>query len=338
MIRSVLVLAFAVSGCANTRDAAAGKVEVTADSVSGSVIGRTPADSTAQAVPAGNFSAELQKLRTDINAPIRGLYVNRFAAQSTRKMKRLIDVADSTEINAFVIDVKDEFGLNFRSDDPILQKNAGTQTKVANMKALVDTLNAHGILPIARIVVFKDSVAARMNPNSTIRRADGSIWRDHEGLAWVNPYANAIWDYNIRVAEEMARMGFGEIQFDYIRFPEPYKSLPPQVFPESNGRSKPQALSEFLKQAKTRIDNSVSARPQTYSGLPRRSAVRSKSDSAGSQWWRQSMSCCLWSTPRTTRVGHSESRDRTQLPMTSSTSRSRAGALAPRPLGSRVSA
>ena len=254
MIRSVLVLAFAVSGCANTRDAAAGKVEVTADSVSGSVIGRTPADSTAQAVPAGNFSAELQKLRTDINAPIRGLYVNRFAAQSTRKMKRLIDVADSTEINAFVIDVKDEFGLNFRSDDPILQKNAGTQTKVANMKALVDTLNAHGILPIARIVVFKDSVAARMNPNSTIRRADGSIWRDHEGLAWVNPYANAIWDYNIRVAEEMARMGFGEIQFDYIRFPEPYKSLPPQVFPESNGRSKPQALSEFLKQAKTRID------------------------------------------------------------------------------------
>ena len=254
MIRSVLVLAFAVSGCANTRDAAAGKVEVTADSVSGSVIGRTPADSTAQAVPAGNFSAELQKLRTDINAPIRGLYVNRFAAQSTRKMKRLIDVADSTEINAFVIDVKDEFGLNFRSDDPILQKNAGTQTKVANMKALVDTLNAHGILPIARIVVFKDSVAARMNPNSTIRRADGSIWRDHEGLAWVNPYANAIWDYNIRVAEEMARMGFGEIQFDYIRFPEPYKSLGPQVFPESNGVSKPDNLAAFLKEAKTRLN------------------------------------------------------------------------------------
>jgi hypothetical protein len=254
MIRSVLFLALVVSGCANTRDAAAGKAEVTADSVTGSTIGATRADSSTQAVPGGNFSAELQKLRTDINAPIRGLYVNRFAAQSTRKMKRLIGVADSTEINAFVIDVKDEFGLNFKSDDPILQKNAGTQTKVANMKALVDTLNAHGILPIARIVVFKDSVAARMNPNSTIRRADGSIWRDHEGLAWVNPYANAIWDYNIRVAEEMARMGFGEIQFDYIRFPEPYKSLPQQVFPESNGRSKPQALSEFLKEAKTRID------------------------------------------------------------------------------------
>jgi hypothetical protein len=253
-MRLVLILSLAAFGCANTRDATAGRAEVATDSVTGSAIGATRPDSAAQTAPGGPYSAEIMKLRTDINAPIRGLYVNRFAAQSTRKMKNLIAVADSTEINAFVIDVKDEFGLNFRSDDPILQKNAGTQTKVANMKALVDALNAHGILPIARIVVFKDSVAARNNPNSTIRRADGSIWRDHEGLAWVNPYANAIWDYNIRVAEEMAKMGFGEIQFDYIRFPEPYKSLPPQVFPESNGRNKTDALAEFLKAAKTRID------------------------------------------------------------------------------------
>jgi hypothetical protein len=180
--------------------------------------------------------------------------VNRFAAQSSKKMRHLIGIADSTEINAFVIDVKDEFGLNFVSSDPMLQKNAGTQTKVSNMKALVDTLNAHGILPIARIVVFKDSVTARMNPDHTIRKADGSPWRDKKGLTWVNPYANAIWEYNFRVAEEMVRMGFGEVQFDYIRFPEPYKSLPPQVFPESNGRGKTEALAEFLKEAKGRID------------------------------------------------------------------------------------
>lgn len=99
-------------------------------------------------------------------------------------MARLIGVADSTEINAFVIDIKDEFGLNFHSSDPLLQKNEGTAPKVANMKALVDTLNAHGILPIARMVVFKDSVTARMNPDHTIRKADGSPWRDKKGLTW----------------------------------------------------------------------------------------------------------------------------------------------------------
>lgn len=184
--------------------------------------------------------------------PVRGLYVFRYAA-NPRRMKKLLAIADSTEINAFVIDVKDEFGLNFKPSDPMLKKNAGSQAKLTTLGALVDTIRAHGILPIARIVVFKDSVTARNNPDHTIRKADGTPWRDKKGQTWVNPYANAIWEYNFRVAEEAIKMGFGEIQFDYIRFPEPYKSLPPQVFPEQNGRSKPQVLSEFLDAARKRF-------------------------------------------------------------------------------------
>ena len=181
----------------------------------------------------------------------RGLYVFRFGA-NTRRMKHLIGIADSTEINALVIDIKDEFGLNFNSSDPLLQKNGGTQVKSQNLRTLVDSLRAHGILPIARIVVFKDSVAARNNPEHTIRQPDGSPWRDKQGLTWVNPYANEIWEYNLRVGDEAIRMGFGEIQFDYIRFPEPYKSLPRQVFPGQNGRTKPQVLAEFLTTARAR--------------------------------------------------------------------------------------
>ena len=245
--------------CAGSRDTAA-TTKGSNDSVTASVMGvktsSVATTNTAQQTvgQSGTGSLEIQKLRTDLSTPIRGLYINRFAAQSTKKMQRLVGVADSTEINAFVIDIKDEFGLNFHSSDPLLQKNEGTAPKVANMKALVDTLNAHGILPIARMVVFKDSVTARMNPDHTIRKADGSPWRDKKGLTWVNPYANAIWEYNFRVAEEAIKMGFGEVQFDYIRFPEPYKSLPPQVFPEQNGRTKQQALSEFLNAANKRID------------------------------------------------------------------------------------
>jgi hypothetical protein len=184
--------------------------------------------------------------------PVRGLYVFRFAA-NTRRMKKLLAIADSTEINAFVIDVKDEFGLNFNPTDPMLKKNAGTQAKATKLADLVDTIRAHGILPIARIVVFKDSVTARNNPQHTIRKADGSAWHDKKGQTWVNPYANAIWEYNFRVADEAIKMGFAEIQFDYIRFPEPYKSLPPQVFPEQNGRTKPQVLAEFLSTARARF-------------------------------------------------------------------------------------
>lgn len=184
--------------------------------------------------------------------PARGLYVFRYAV-NPKRLKHLISIADSTEINAFVIDVKDEFGLNFRPGDPLLKKNAGSQAKLTSLGAMVDTMRAHGILPVARIVVFKDSVAARLNPEHTIKKTDGTAWRDKTGQTWVNPYANEIWEYNFRVAEEAINMGFGEIQFDYIRFPEPYRSLPPQVFPNQKGRSKPQVLAEFLSAARERF-------------------------------------------------------------------------------------
>ncbi|MFL5577005.1 MAG: putative glycoside hydrolase, partial [Gemmatimonadaceae bacterium] len=185
---------------------------------------------------------------------VRALYVNRFAAQSKAKMRHLVGIADSTEINALVIDMKDEFGLNYSSRTPAFARNAGTMTKVADVKALLDTLEAHDVLAIARIVVFKDSVTARVNPQWTIRKTDDSIWRDHKGLAWVNPYHRELWEYNIGVAEELVKMGFDEIQFDYIRFPEPYRSLPQQVFPGNGGQPKPEAIAEFLKTANARLD------------------------------------------------------------------------------------
>ena len=184
---------------------------------------------------------------------VRGLYLNRFAAQSPRKMRHLFAIADSTEINAFVIDMKDEFGLNYRSANKEFAKNAGAEKgHVANVRALVDSVKAHGLLPIARIVAFKDPVAAEVNPEWTIRREDGSTWNDKEGLAWVNAYDHAVWDYNLGVAEELVGLGFEEIQWDYIRFPEPYHSLPTQVFPGAT-LSKPEALAEFLKVARERL-------------------------------------------------------------------------------------
>lgn len=184
---------------------------------------------------------------------VRGLYVNRWASQSPRRMRQLIAIADSTEINALVIDMKDEFGLNYESADPLVERNAGRGGRIPHLAELMDTLKAHGIRPIARLVVFKDSVAARLNPDHVIHQPNGQPWRDKKGLTWVDPYDTTIWDYDIRVAEEMARLGFAEVQFDYIRFPEPYPSLPPQVFRDRRGMTKPQALAHFLEQACPRV-------------------------------------------------------------------------------------
>ncbi len=184
---------------------------------------------------------------------VRALYVNRFAAQSTKRMKQMIQWADDTEINALVIDMKDEFGLNYAPSNPEFARNAGTSGIIKGLPAILDTLRAHHILPIARMVVFKDSVTARVHPEWTIRKQDGSVWRDKKQLAWVNPYHHELWDYNIGVAEELVKMGFSEIQYDYIRFPEPYPSLPTQVFPDNKGVAKPDVLAAYLKEATGRI-------------------------------------------------------------------------------------
>src|SRR5437588_2340760 len=118
---------------------------------------------------------------------IRGLYLNRFAPQSQKKMRHLFAIADSSEINGFVIDMKDEYGLNYRSANPEFRKTEGEgHGRVADVKALVDSVKAHGLVAIARLVAFKDPVAAETNAAWTIRREDGSTWRDKQGLAWVN--------------------------------------------------------------------------------------------------------------------------------------------------------
>ncbi|GAC1648597.1 MAG: hypothetical protein NVS4B3_04390 [Gemmatimonadaceae bacterium] len=184
---------------------------------------------------------------------VRGLYVNRFAAQSPRRMAKLVGWADSTEINALVIDVKDEFGLNYVSKDADVMKNAGVHGHIGDLRRLLDTLKAHKIYAIARVVTFKDPVAATANSGRVIRKPDGSPWTDKTGTTWVNPYDRSIWQYNIRIAEELTRLGFDEIQFDYIRFPEPYKSLAPQVFPGAKGEPKPDILAEFLRTACARV-------------------------------------------------------------------------------------
>jgi hypothetical protein len=269
-MRLLLLLLFAAAACTSAAENPDRKA-----APSGQAAGATPIDSARpasaaagarrstastntgdrrRAAPARSSSTSAGQLEERGPAVVRALYVNRWASQSRRRMVKLIATADSTEINALVVDMKDEFGLNFATSKPEFAKNAGGANKIRNVAAFLDTLRAHKIFPIARIVVFKDSVTARVHPEWTIRRTDGSIWRDKKGIAWVNPYHRELWEYNIGVAEELVKMGFGEVQFDYIRFPEPYPSLPKQVFPGGGDLSKPDALAAYLKEAKERLN------------------------------------------------------------------------------------
>ncbi len=107
-----------------------------------------------------------------------------------------------------------------------------------------------GVYLIARIVVFKDNPRALAAPALAVKNSGGSIWRDREHLAWVDPFQPAVWSYNLDIAEEAARKGFDEIQFDYVRFPDA-RGL---VFSQPNHReNRVRAIGGFFREARRRL-------------------------------------------------------------------------------------
>jgi len=133
-------------------------------------------------------------------------------------LDRLLDLIDRTELNAFVIDVKEE-GVYVDTGVDLFQE-AGTVVPYYDVAAVLDALHAHDVYAIARQVVFKDTPLAEARPDLAVADAmTGEPWRDMNGVAWVNPFSEEVWAANIDLAVELVGRGFDEIQFDYVRFP-----------------------------------------------------------------------------------------------------------------------
>jgi hypothetical protein len=188
---------------------------------------------------------------------LRALYVNGWAAGSRSRMRRLIAIADSTEINAFVIDLKEsDTFLTYDSTGIALAKEIGADGRPASrwMPDLVDSLVAHGIYPIARIVVFKDRMLAERRPDLAIRSLSGEVWLDNKGKPWVNPYHREVWDYNIAIAREALEMGFHEIQWDYVRFPDVTANMRrTMVYPGAGQKSRAENIHDFIVYSKQQL-------------------------------------------------------------------------------------
>jgi hypothetical protein len=181
---------------------------------------------------------------------LRGLYVNRWAALGS-SMWKLIDIAKRTEINALVIDVKDDRGLVlYRSRVTLAEKIGADSNRPMSQRrltALFDSLRANNIYPIARIVVAKDPLLAGQRLEWAIkRRADGKPWLDKNGHPWLDPTQPAVWQYAIDLAREAHDIGFSEVQFDYVRFPDDDRMVREASFPLAHGRTRAQVIHDQL--------------------------------------------------------------------------------------------
>ncbi len=182
----------------------------------------------------------------------KALYLTVYGIGSKALREKALQLVETTELNALVIDVKGDRGIiPYKSSLPMASAiGAQKVIMVKDIRGLLQSLKERGIYTIARIVVFKDELLGSARPDLTIKTGEGKIWRDRENLIWLDPSRKEVWDYIIDVAVEAAQNGFDEIQFDYVRFPD-HKGLAFGI--PNTEENRVGAISGFLGEARKRL-------------------------------------------------------------------------------------
>jgi hypothetical protein len=179
---------------------------------------------------------------------VRAIYLSGASAGDSDIMKHIIQLVKTTELNAVVIDIKENGVVNYRSDIPEVKENK-LYTQYYKPDSLIKQLHENNIFVIGRIVCFRDPGLASRRVDLAIKTPGGAIWKEGS-IAWTNPYKREVWNYNINIAKEAANKGFDEIQFDYVRFPTASKS---EVAYGNNIPSKADAICGFLLAAEKEL-------------------------------------------------------------------------------------
>ena len=177
---------------------------------------------------------------------VRGIYIPLGLLTSERRINELIDLVDRTELNAVIVDMKNDRGwLAFPSALQESKRSRAYQPDCMDVQRFLALCKAKGIYTIARVVLFKDPSLVAAYPEWAVRTADGQVYEDTEGSTWCDPFRNEVQDYLIGIAKEVASLGFHELQFDYVRFPSDGSVGKAKYSQESNLESRTRTVREF---------------------------------------------------------------------------------------------
>jgi len=181
---------------------------------------------------------------------VRGIYVSSFTAMTPSKMRNIQSLLDRTELNAIVLDVNSGTRLLALPSQGANRYMPAQSKGAERLKTVVSQLKERNIYTIGRIVTFKDSALAAARPDWAIRSKNGKVWRDRKGQAWIDPYQENAWPYYQALAAEAAKVGFDEVQFDYVRFPENGAKVDREVnYANKKKLTKHEAIGRFMKLA-----------------------------------------------------------------------------------------
>jgi len=177
--------------------------------------------------------------------------------EDVNKLEKVLGIAKASEINALVIDIKNDHGhVTWESDLEVVKEvGSNLEVRLTDYKTLFDYLDKNEIYKIARIVAFKDPLFAKAKPDHAILLKAGGVYLDNAGESWVNPFSEYVWKYVVSISKEAALRGFDEIQYDYVRFPDRAATYNPITeFPGRNNRKKDEGIEDFLAYAKKDLE------------------------------------------------------------------------------------
>ena len=208
----------------------------------------------------------------------KAIYASAYQCRNMEGINKFKKIVKDRNMNALVIDMKDDYGyLRYQTKDPLLLEKGTVSNYAIDLEKFIDEFKKDNIYLVARIVTFKDRCLTKYagGKYAVWDSKYNKIWTgikgyedivDEEGNVtgtqtqyydeqWVDPYSEEVWEYNIAVAKELIARGFDEIQFDYIRFPTDGLNLYNAKYRWQNkGMDKESALISFLSYARENID------------------------------------------------------------------------------------
>lgn len=184
---------------------------------------------------------------------VRGIHLTCWGAGSAKSRRELIKKISGSVINTVVVAVKETDGKVYIPGVEKAVKWGSHENAIPDPEAMIKDFKGAGLYTIARIVVFKDKILPRVRKDLAVHTPSGDLWRSHNGATWADEYSREVWDYNIDIAERCAKLGFDEIQLDYLRYPSEGNTSLCRYSKPHNRQTAVKNLKEFLEYAHKRL-------------------------------------------------------------------------------------
>lgn len=177
----------------------------------------------------------------------KGIYISAYAAGNEEMMERFIAWIGETELNAVVIDFKDDNGyITAETDSPAICGLGACREYIGDLPGLLERLRGQGIYTIARVAALRDPLIGEKCPQWCFQGESGAVLKDRDGMAWMNPFCKEVWDYLAEAGRQAAKAGFDEVQFDYVRFStDPAFQRAADAAAAGEGRTKTDIITEL---------------------------------------------------------------------------------------------